>query len=265
MVKPGHQPSKDEDFGLVHTSDSDLPARANRKGVGVVRKTAGWVLLLVLLVAFGLVMRHRILHPQIRYVKSREEVLDESLAAAHAGAVGHRARPARRTKVAERNKAVAAYNAIEDACAEAVGCWSHALGGLPSGTITPEAAVDAKASFGGRSVQLDAADKAIEEMARQAEFIKEASRAPGRDGTSLSALYAAARNLESCFRTQSRTYRDVVRIEREFFEGAAARSHGDCASADDALRGCHLRLEEQRADADRAAEQFHAAANRVFD
>jgi hypothetical protein len=254
-----------EDFGLIHSDGDDLQVAKKRRGVGATRRAVGWVLLLLLLVTFALVMRHRILHPQVRYVRSREDMFDESLAVAHAGAVGHRAKRTKRTKVTERNKAVDAFNAIEDACEKASNCWNRVQGGLPSGTITPEIAKGALATFDDRMARLDSADRAIGEVARQAEFIKEASRAPGRDATNLSSLYAAAKNLESVFRSQSRTYRDIARLEKQFFEGALVRERGDCASSNDALHGCHVRVEELIATRDRAAEQFHAAANRVFE
>jgi len=263
--KPRSTPPQPEEFGLIHSDDDDLPVRKKRKGVSRTRRTVGLILLLLLLVTFVLVMRHRILHPQIRYVKNREDALYESLAAAHPRTGTRRPRSTKRTSVAERKKAVDACNAIEDANAEAFQCWNGAVRGLPSGTITPGVAADAAATFDDRFAQLDAADKAIDEMARQAETIKEASRAPGRDGLSLSSLYSAARSLETTFRAQSRTHRDVTRMEQQFYEGAAQRDHGDCASAGDALRGCRLRLEEQLKTRDQAVEAFRDAADRVFD
>ena len=265
MDKPKPAPPQPEEFGLVHTDDADLPVRNQRKGVSRTRKTVGLILLLALLVTFVLVMRHRILHPQVRYVKNREDVIADSLAAVRGRTAARRPRPTKRTSAAERHKAVDAYNAIEDACAEAVQCWNGAVRGLPSGTITPGVAADAAATFDDRFAQLDAADKAIDEMARQAETIKEASRAPGQDGFSLSSLYSAARGLETTFRSLSKTHRDVLRMERQFYEGASQRDPGDWASANDALRGCLQRMEEQRGSSDRATEAFRDAANRVFD
>lgn len=263
--RPRPTPPQPEEFGLIHADGADLPVRKKDKGVSRARKTVGLTMLLVLLVTFVLVMRHRILHPQIRYVKNREDVIADSLAAVRGKTAARKPRPARRTSVAERNRSVDAYNAIEDACAEAVQCWNCAVRGLPSGTITPGVAADAAATFDDRFAQLDAADKAIDEMARQAETLKEASRAPGRDGLSLSSLYSAARSLETTFRAQSKTHRDLIRMEQQFYEGASRRDHGDCASANDALRGCRLRLEEQLKTRDRAVEAFRNAADRLFD
>jgi hypothetical protein len=265
MNGPARKSPDIEDFGLIHSDGDDLQVAKKRRGVGATRRAVGWVLLLLLLVTFALVMRHRILHPQIRYVRSREDMFDESLAVAHAGAVGQRPKRAKRTTAAVRKKAVDAYNAFEDACEKAYNCWNRVEGGLPSGTITPEMAKDALATFDDRMAQLDSADQAIGELARQAEFIKEASRSPGPDATHLSSLYAAAKNLESVFRSQSRTYRDIARLRKQFFEGALVRERGDWASSSDALHGCRVRAEELIATHDRAAEEFHAAANRVFD
>ena len=265
MDETKRTPPEQQEFGLIHSDDSDLPVTKKRKRVTPVRKIVGWVLFLSLLVTFGLVMWHRIKHPQIRYVNSHEDALDESLAAVHGKTTTRRPSPTKRTSGSERHKAVGACNAIEDACAEAVQCWNDALNGLPSGTMTPGVAADAAATFDDRFAQLDAADKAIDELARQAETIKEASRAPGRDGLSLSSLYSAAQSLETTFRSLSKTHRDVLRMERQFYEGASQRDHGDCASANDALRGCQQRLEEQRGNSDRATEAFRAAANRVFE
>jgi hypothetical protein len=160
---------------------------------------------------------------------------------------------------------VHAYNDIEDTCGEAVQCWNRAAGGLPSGTITPGIATDAAATFDDRFAQLDSADAVMDELAPCAEDIKEASRAPGRDAPNLSALYSAVRNLESVLRAQSRTCHDVLRMERQFFEGAAEREHGDCVSANDALHGCRIRLDELRSERDRAVENMRDAADRVFD
>jgi hypothetical protein len=253
------------EFGLIHSDDSDFPLAKKRKGVGPIRKIVGWVLFLGLLVVFALVMEHRLKHPQIRYVKNAEDVFDESLAAAHNKTVTRRPRPARRTSGTELKKAVKAYNDIEDACGEAVHCWNRAAEGLPSGTITPGIATDAAATFDGRFAELDSADRAIDELARRTEDIKQASRAPGRDALNLSALYSAARNLESVMRSQSRVSHDVLRMERQFFEGAAERERGDCVSATDALHGCWIRLDEQRSERDRAVENMRDAADRVFD
>ena len=258
------QPEQPE-FGLVHSDDSDLLLQKKRKSVGSARKAVGWVLFMGLLVVFALVMEHRIKHPQIRYVKNAEDLLDESLAAAHNKTVSHRPRPARRTSGVELKKAVDAYNDVEDACAEAVNCWNRAEGGLPSGTITPGIATDAAATFDDRFTELDSADRVIDELARKAEDIKQASRAPGRDALNLSALYSAARNLESVMRTQSGICHDVLRMERQFFEGAAERERGDCVSANDALHGCWIRLDEMRSERDHAVESMRDAADRVFD
>jgi hypothetical protein len=263
--KPRSTPPQPEEFGLIHSDDDDLPVRKKRKGVSRTRRTVGLILLLLLLVTFVLVMRHRILHPQIRYVKNREDALYESLAAAHPRTGTRRPRSTKRTSVAERKKAVDACNAIEDANAEAFQCWNGAVRGLPSGTITPGVAADAAATFDDRFAQLDAADKAIDELARQAETIKAASRAPGRDGLSLSSLYAATLNLEAALRSLSKTHRDELRMEQQFYEGASRRDPGDWASAQDAIRGCRRRIEEQRGNCDRAVEALRDAADRVFD
>jgi hypothetical protein len=265
MNEPEKRPPEQEDFGLIHSDDADLPLPRKRKRISPARKVVGWALFLGLLVVFAVVMERRIKHPEIRYVKNAEDVFDESLAAAHSKTVGHHARPAKRTKTAERNKAALAYNDVEDACHEAIECWNRAAGGLPSGTITPGIATDAAATFDDRFAQLDAADEAIDELARRAEDIKEASRAPGRDGLNLSALYSAVRSLESALRAQSKTCRDVVRMERQFFEGASQREQDDCVSADDALRGCCVRLDESRAEIDRAIKDMRDASDRVFD
>jgi hypothetical protein len=263
--EPERKPPDLPEFGLIHTNDSDLPAPTKRRGPGPVRRVVSAVLFLALLAVFTVVIVNRIQHPEVRYLKNREDVFDESVAAAHNATRGNRPRPARRTSVAERNKAVQAYNSIEDAVAEAVRCWNSATGGLPSGEITPGVAADVAATFENREARLAAADRAIADLTREAENIREASRAPGRDAHALSGLYAAARNLEAALRSESGVCRNTVRMERQFFEGASQRDHGECLSANDAVSGCYRRLEEQRAARDHAVEEFRDAADRAFE
>lgn len=248
MTERNRRTGNDDDFGLVRNDDVDFTPVKRRKGVSPARLVISIALLASASVVFVLVLKHRLENPEVRVVRSAEDVMDESLAQAHAaGRSGVRRRS--KPSSAARHRAAIAYNKLNVELSALCDCWNGLMDA-------------ARYRSGGMEERLAVAQSHITEIGRCTDQIAEAARSAGTESFRLSRVGTAARNLHSLARSEYEAFADLAAI--------AGRSPGPGASNDeravetDAYNGAIARLEDLYERQDALAATLEEAARGAF-